>query len=123
MTRAKWDARPLRLAVVCALIVSLCATSVPSGTAQAACPGTLTVSITQHNWLLVDSNKPGVEGPMVTMTHATVTNTGASTVEDVYVYIGNGTHPGVFNPGTDGQRLALPKLRMLGSRRSTATLL
>ena len=67
MASAKCGDRPLRFAVVCALIVSVCATSVPLETAFAACPGTLTVSITQHNWLLVDSNKPGVQGPKVTI--------------------------------------------------------
>ena len=76
---------------------------------HAACPTTIDVNITSGPYLLVDSNKPGVEGPMVATVSAVVSNTGATgTAENIYVYIGNGTTPGSFNMGDDGStQLAL----------------
>jgi hypothetical protein len=84
--------------------------------AGAECPTALNVDITDHPWLLVDSNKPGVEGPQVTTTYAKITNTGNATAENVYVYVGNGTTPGHFNPGSDAGRLG-----MLGNFTADAT--
>src|SRR4030042_1930625 len=75
--------------------------------ALAACPTTLGLQITSAPFLVVDSNKPGAEGPMVATLSANITNTGASTANNVYVYIGNGTTPGTFPVGGVGGRLSL----------------
>lgn len=73
----------------------------------AQCSTTLELTITSGPYLLVDANKPGKEGPMVVTVSAVIANTGASAANDVYVYIGDGTTPGTFPPGSDGQRLAM----------------
>ena len=78
---------------------------------SADCPTTIEVNITSGPYALVDSNKPLEEGPMVATVSAVVANTGASTAENVYVYIGNGTTPGSFGLGSDGTTI----LTLLGS--------
>ena len=80
-------------------------------TAYAQCPTTLTVNPTAHPWLLVDSNKPGEEGPLVTTVYGNITNTGSEWAYDVYAYVGDGVTPGTFLPGTDP---LLQSLGMLG---------
>ena len=80
-------------------------------TVNAQCPTTLNVDITSGPYLLVDSNKPGIEGPMVVTVSAVVENTGGSTTEKVYVYIGDGTTPGSFPTGSDPTH----SLSMVGS--------
>lgn len=72
--------------------------------AEATCG--LTVEIIAAPFAVVDSNKPGVEGPKVAMLGARIVNTSGSTVQDVFANIGNGTTPGQF-PATNGGRLAL----------------
>ncbi|MCR4404489.1 MAG: hypothetical protein NUW06_04320 [Candidatus Acetothermia bacterium] len=74
---------------------------------HAQCTTTLDLRITSGPYLLVDSNKPGIEGPMVVTVSAVITNTGASPANDVYVHIGNGVTPGTFPAGSDGKRLAM----------------
>ncbi|UCH50586.1 MAG: DUF11 domain-containing protein, partial [Chloroflexota bacterium] len=75
--------------------------------ALAACPTTLTLTVTSAPYLVVDSNKPLEEGPMVATLSANITNTGASTANDIYVYIGNGTTPGTFPVDGYGDSLSL----------------
>jgi hypothetical protein len=61
----------------------------------------LDVFICAGPYALVDSNMPGVEGPMVVTICAGVTNTSGSTCNNIDVYIGDGTTPGDFDLGTD----------------------
>jgi len=98
------------LAIIYPLLSILLVMSLLPSLAFAVCPTTIDVTITSGPYLLVDSNKPGIEGPMVTTVSAVVENTGASTAEDVYVYIGDrtdGANPGIFPAGSDGNSLAM----------------
>ena len=54
----------------------------------------------------MDSNDPA-NGPRVAVAYATITNTGAVTAYDGYMYVGKGTTPGAFNAGSGGNRLAM----------------
>ena len=74
---------------------------------RAACPTTINVTITSHPYLLIDANKPGEEGPLVTTVYAEITNTGTNSTESVYVYVGDGITPGSFPVGSDGDNLAM----------------
>ena len=92
-----------------ALVITLALAALPAHIALGACPTTLSLTLLNDPYLLVDSNNPA-SGPQVTVAHATITNTGAATAYDVYMYVGNGIAPGTFAVGSDGQ-----KLSMLGS--------
>lgn len=81
----------------------------PPDVALGACSTTLSLTLLNDPYLLVDSNNPA-SGPQVAVAYATVTNTGAATAYNVYMYVGDGTTPGTFAVGSDGQ-----KLSMLGS--------
>jgi len=95
--------------VAIALVITLALAALPAHIALGACPTTLSLTLLNDPYLLVDSNNPA-SGPQVTVAHATITNTGAATAYDVYMYVGNGIAPGTFAVGSDGQ-----KLSMLGS--------
>jgi len=101
--------KPLPLLVAIALVITLGLAALPAHIALGACPTTLSLTLINDPHLLVDSNNPAI-GPQVTTAYATITNTGAATAYDVYMYIGNGITPGTFAAGSDGQ-----KLSMLGS--------
>ena len=107
------QSKPLALLVVVMLLAAVGACSSPSLTVAPLqtppCPTTLTLTLFNDPYLLIDSNNPP-SGPEVTVAHATITNTGAATAYDVYMYIGDGTTPGAFALGSDGQTLS-----MLGS--------
>lgn len=92
-----------------ALVITLALAALPAHIALGACPTTLGLTFLNDPYLLVDSNNPA-SGPQVTVAHATITNTGAATAYDVYMYVGNGITPGTFAVGSDGQ-----KFSMLGS--------
>lgn len=98
--------RPMALLAAIVLAVMLGLATLPGGTALAACPTTLSLTLLNDPYLLVDSNNPA-SGPQVTVAYATITNTGNATAYNVYMYIGNGTTPGTFAPGSDGQRLSM----------------
>lgn len=95
--------------VVIALVITLGIAALPAHIALGACPTTLSLTLLNDPYLLVDSNNPA-SGPQVTVAYATITNTGAATANSVYMYVGNGITPGTFAAGSDGQ-----KLSMLGS--------
>jgi uncharacterized repeat protein (TIGR01451 family) len=97
------------LLVAIVLLITLGACGSPSYTAYPLSSTTLSLRLLNDPYLLVDSNNPA-SGPQVTVAYATVTNTGAATAYNVYMYIGDGTTPGTFAPGSDGQTLS-----MLGS--------
>ncbi len=97
------------LLVALALVVALGLAAFPVHIALSACPTTLSLTLFNDPYLLIDSNNPP-SGPEVTVAHATITNTGLATAYAVYLYIGNGITPGTFAPGSDGQTLS-----MLGS--------
>lgn len=101
----KFKLLPLVLVVI-ALVVTLGACAFPLHTASPACPTTLSMTLLNDPYLLVDSNDPA-SGPQVTVAYATIRNTGAATAYDVYMYVGNGITPGTFNAGSDGNRLAM----------------
>ena len=107
MTTLRSKSLPLLMAI--ALAVTLGLAALPAHTAFGACPTTLSLTLFNDPYLLIDSNNPA-SGPEVTLAHATITNTGAATAYDVYMYVGNGITPGTFAPGSDGQTLS-----MLGS--------
>ena len=100
------QSRPLPLLVVIVLAITLGLVALPAYMALAACPTTLTLTLNEDPHLLVDSNNPAA-GPHVTTAYAKITNTGAATAYDVYMYIGNGITPGTFSAGSDGNRLAM----------------
>jgi uncharacterized repeat protein (TIGR01451 family) len=97
------------LLVATILLVSLGACASPLYTAYPLSTTTLSLTLLNDPYLLVDSNLPA-SGPQVAVAYATIRNAGAATARDVYIYIGDGTTPGTFAPGSDGQ-----KLSMLGS--------
>jgi uncharacterized repeat protein (TIGR01451 family) len=97
--------RPLALLVATILLVSLWACDSPSHTAYPLASTTLSLSLPNDPYLLVDSNNPP-SGPQVGLAYAIITNTGAATAHDVYMYIGNGATPGTFAPGSDGNSLS-----------------
>ena len=99
----------LQILVTLALVITSGISALIPHIALAACPTTLSLTLLNDPHLLVDSNNPA-SGPQVTTAYAKITNTGAATAYDVYMYIGNGITPGTFNAGSDGQRLS-----MLGS--------
>jgi uncharacterized repeat protein (TIGR01451 family) len=74
--------------------------------AFAACATTLALTITSSPNAPIDSNDPPT-GPLVTTVTAVITNTGASTASNTYMHIGDGTTPGTFPTGTDGNSLSL----------------
>ena len=101
--------KPLLLPVAIALVVTLGLAALPAHIALGACPTTLSLTLVNDPYLLIDSNNPA-SGPQVTVAYATIRNTGAATAYSVYMYVGDGTTPGTFALGSDGQ-----KLSMLGS--------
>jgi len=101
--------KSLRLSVAIALAIAVALAALPAYMALGACPTTLSLTLLNDPYLLVDSNNPA-SGPQVTVAHATIVNTGPATAYNVYMYIGDGTTPGAFPLGSDGQ-----KLSMLGS--------
>jgi uncharacterized repeat protein (TIGR01451 family) len=101
--------KPLPLLVAIALLITLGACGSPLHTAAPACPSTLSLTLLNDPYILVDSNDPA-SGPQVVVAYATLTNTGSATASSVYMYIGDGTTPGTFAPGSDGKSLS-----MLGS--------
>jgi uncharacterized repeat protein (TIGR01451 family) len=92
--------------VVIALVITLGLAALPAYIALAQCTTTLTLTLNEDPHLLVDSNNPAA-GPHVTTAYATITNNGSAAAHDVYMYVGNGTTPGTFNAGSDGNRLAM----------------
>ncbi len=94
---------------VTVLVLVLGLAAFPAKIVFAACPTTLSLTLLNDPYLLVDSNNPA-SGPQVTVAYATITNTGPAMAYNVYMYIGDGTTPGTFAAGSDGQ-----KLSMLGS--------
>ena len=103
------QSRPLLLLVVIVLATTLGLAALPAYTAFGACSTTLSLTLLNDPYLLVDSNNPA-SGPRVTVAYATITNTGGTTAYNMYMYVGNGVTPGTFDAGSDGQ-----KLSMLGS--------
>ncbi|MFP3898356.1 MAG: hypothetical protein ACLFVD_03510 [Dehalococcoidia bacterium] len=101
--------RILALLITVALLISLGIGLFPPGIVLGACPTTLSLTLLNDPYLLVDSNDPG-SGPQVAVAYATIANTGAATASNMYMYVGDGTTPGTFAAGSDGQRLS-----MLGS--------
>jgi uncharacterized repeat protein (TIGR01451 family) len=101
--------RSVALLMAIALVLTLGLTAFPGHIALGACPTTLTLTLLNDPYILVDSNNPA-SGPQVIVAYATITNTGGATAHDVYMYVGNGITPGTFAPGSDGQTLS-----MLGS--------
>jgi uncharacterized repeat protein (TIGR01451 family) len=99
----------LPLLVAIALLSTLGACGSPLHTAAPVCPTTLSLTLLNDAYILVDSNDP-VSGPQVVVAYATIKNTGSATVYSVYMYVGNGTTPGTFAAGSDGKSLS-----MLGS--------
>jgi uncharacterized repeat protein (TIGR01451 family) len=99
----------LPLLVAIALLTTLGACGSPLHTAAPVCPTTLSLTLLNDAYILVDSNDP-VSGPQVVVAYATIKNTGSATVYSVYMYVGNGTTPGTFAAGSDGKSLS-----MLGS--------
>ncbi|UCH50382.1 MAG: DUF11 domain-containing protein, partial [Chloroflexota bacterium] len=100
--------KKLTVFAIAALIsITLVALLSPSLVYANGCPTTLDASIIAGPYLLVDSNKPGIEGPKVATVSALVTNTGASPANNVFVYIGDGTTPGHFPPGSDSNSLTI----------------
>jgi uncharacterized repeat protein (TIGR01451 family) len=95
--------------VAIALLTTLGACGSPLHTAAPVCPTTLSLTLLNDAYILVDSNDP-VSGPQVVVAYATIKNTGSATVYSVYMYVGNGTTPGTFAAGSDGKSLS-----MLGS--------
>lgn len=100
----KGGGHEMKRAVLCyaaslAVLALMSPASLPEAYAQ--CPTTLSVTITSSPYLLVDSNKPGIQGPMVATISAVIQNTGGSAATDVYAYIGDGTSPGTFTAGSD----------------------
>ena len=91
------------------MVVTLGLAALPAHIALGACPTTLSLTLVNDPYLLIDSNNPA-SGPQVTVAYATIRNTGAATAYSVYMYVGDGTTPGTFALGSDGQ-----KLSMLGS--------
>jgi len=96
--------------VALALLITLGACAFPLHTASPLCTTTLSLTLLNDPYLLVDSNDPS-SGPQVTVAYATVKNEdSATTAYSVYMYIGDGTTPGTFALGIDGKSLS-----MLGS--------
>jgi len=95
--------RPTGIAIVFILIFMI----IPPLAVNAQCPANLVLAITSGPNLLVDSNKPGIEGPMVATVSAVISNTGAGSANNVYIYIGDGTTPGTFPVGGDSNSLVL----------------
>ena len=95
--------------MILTLVIILGLAALPASIVFGACPTTLSLTLLNEPYLLVDSNNPA-SGPQVAVAYATITDTGAATVYSVYMYIGNGITPGIFAAGSDGQ-----KLSMLGS--------
>lgn len=58
---------------------------------------------------VVDSNKPGVQGPQVVMLGARITNKGALARENLQLAIGDGATPGTFPSGGSGALALLAK--------------
>jgi hypothetical protein len=100
----KFKLLPLLVALV--LLITLGACDFPLHTSSPACLTTLSLTLLNDPYILVDSNDP-TNGPRVTVAYANIKNTGAATAYDVYMYIGNGITPGTFNAGSDGNRLAM----------------
>ena len=98
--------KPLALLVASILIVSLWACGSPPYTAYPLASTTLSLSLPNDPYLLVDSNNPA-SGPQVGLAYAVITNTGPATAHDLYMYIGDGTTPGTFAPGSDGNSLSM----------------
>ena len=92
------------LAIVLLLTLGTCAS--PPYTAYPLSSTTLTLTLPNDPYLLVDSNDPA-SGPQVAVAYATVSNTGTAIAHDVYMYIGNGITPGTFAPGSDGDSLSM----------------
>jgi uncharacterized repeat protein (TIGR01451 family) len=88
------------------LLVTLGACASPPLTLYPLSLTTLSLALLNDPYLLVDSNDPG-SGPQVAVAYATITNTGAATAHDVYMYIGDGTTPGAFAVGSDGNSLSM----------------
>jgi len=88
------------------LLVTLGACGSPLHTAYPLSSTTLSLSLPNDPYLLVDSNNPA-SGPQVALAYAIISNTGAATAHDVYMYIGNGATPGTFAPGSDGNSLSM----------------
>jgi len=101
--------RPPALLITIALLITLGIGVFPPNIALGACSTTLSLTLLNDPYLLVDSNNPA-SGPQVAVAYATVTNTGATTAYNMYMYVGDGITPGTFAAGSDGQRLS-----MLGS--------
>lgn len=76
---------------------------------QAADSCDLTVEIIAAPNAVVDSNKPGVQGPQVAMLGARMTNKGAIPQEKLQVAIGDGATPGTFPSGGSGALALLAK--------------
>ncbi|MDH4269563.1 MAG: hypothetical protein OEV52_04615, partial [Dehalococcoidia bacterium] len=98
MTTRWFKLLPLLVAIV--LLIALPTCAAPPRTVfplALTCP-TLSLTVNNDPHLLVDSNNPAA-GPHVTTAYATIKNTGAATVYDVYMYVGDGTTPGTFAAG------------------------
>jgi len=107
----KFKALPLLVALALVIALGACASPLHTASPLQAplCPTTLSLTLLNDPYLLVDHNDPA-SGPQVAVAYATITNTGNATAHDVYTYIGDGTTPGTFAPGSDGNPLS-----MLGS--------
>ncbi|MFC2009147.1 hypothetical protein ACFLUT_03740 [Chloroflexota bacterium] len=89
-------------------VFAILAVLVPSGP-RPVMAAALDVTICAGPYALVDANKPGEEGPMVFTVCASVTNSSGGTVNNIDVYIGDGTTPGTFSLGSDSTTsLSLP---------------
>lgn len=66
----------------------------------------LEIEIIAAPYAVVDSNKPGVQGPQVAMLGARVTNKSETTLENLSIHLGDGKIPGQFASSKES-RLAL----------------
>lgn len=95
-----------RLFVLLAVLIMVAGSPRAAPIIQAACANGLSVSIIAAPFAVVDSNKPGIEGPRAAMLAARITNNSAGPLSDITVHIGNGLVPGAF-AATAGGGLSL----------------
>ena len=69
----------------------------------------LTIEIIVAPYAVVDSNKPGVQGPQVVMLGARIINKGDAAVENIQLAIGDGAIPGQFSSSSGGALALLAK--------------
>ena len=113
------------LAIVAIGAIGLLPHAVYAAPQQDATACTLQIDIIAAPFVVVDSNKPGVQGPKVATLSARLINKSAAAVQNVQMMIGNGTTSGSFNLVSGKSLLLLTneaatrKLQTLGAGEST----